>query len=64
MSATMELKHGKESVRALLYFAVMTIFVRASLAGPSINLPSYEQLVEPSEILSALDFSTSDDEFY
>ncbi|CAG8662609.1 10940_t:CDS:2 [Gigaspora margarita] len=56
----MEQKHGKESIRALLYFAVMTVFVRASLAGPSINIPSYETLVEP-EILSALDLSTSDE---
>ncbi|CAG8511462.1 5461_t:CDS:2 [Dentiscutata erythropus] len=33
----------------------------ASLAGPSLNIPSYETLVEPSEILSALDLSTSDE---
>ncbi|CAG8521125.1 13928_t:CDS:2 [Dentiscutata heterogama] len=59
--STMEQKHGKESIRALLYFAVMTVFVRASLAGPSLNIPSYETLVEPSEILSALDLSTSDE---
>ncbi|RIA83729.1 hypothetical protein C1645_833343 [Glomus cerebriforme] len=50
----MEQKNGsQQSVKALLYFAVMSVFLRASLSGPNIISPQhnihYETLVGTSE---------------
>ncbi|PKC56094.1 hypothetical protein RhiirA1_429288, partial [Rhizophagus irregularis] len=50
----MEQKNGsQQSVKALLYFAVMSVFLRASLSGPNTISPQhnihYETLVGTSE---------------
>jgi hypothetical protein len=49
----MEQKNGSQSVKALLYLAVMSVFLRASLSSPNIISPQhnihYETLVGTSE---------------
>jgi len=66
----MEQKNGSQSVKALLYFAVMSVFLRASLSSPNTISPQhnirYETLVgtpEPTANLLGTNISlTSKDE--